>query len=241
MSSNRPSILSSVGGGGIGGSSSGGLMGETLGIPETIKIEHTFTLNIADKVWSNLYRVLGGGTGRDSTSKAVRHTVKQILDLAKDYAESFHFIAVGIGSYFFLLGVAKVLEAGADHRSQHPENHVKKGGSSRKKPPSSSSSSHKQDGTSSDDRSTLSGKTQSSSRRRRPASTDSSNDERTKTHSKPSTIVTSMLEDPQTLGASAATTTNYVLSNINTETASEILAEFRDQTNPDDENVTVNA
>ena len=75
-----------------------GLLGETL--PDTIKVEHILTLSIPSK-WD----------------RAVRRWVDKGLELSMQYAESFHFIAVGIGSYFFLLGCAKVVEAGAKNRS----------------------------------------------------------------------------------------------------------------------------
>lgn len=74
------------GGGGLG------LLGETL--PDTIKIEHVFTLKFSDK-WE----------------RPLRKWVDKWFDLSKHYAESFQFIAAGIGSYFFFLGVSKVLEA----------------------------------------------------------------------------------------------------------------------------------
>ena len=74
------------------------MLGETL--PDTIKVEHILTLSIPSK-WD----------------RAVRRWVDKGLELSMQYAESFHFIAVGIGSYFFLLGCAKVVEAGAKNRS----------------------------------------------------------------------------------------------------------------------------
>jgi hypothetical protein len=223
MSGNRSSLLSSSGGGsGIGG---GGLMGETLGIPETIRIEHTFTFNVSDNVWSNLHRFLGW---RDN-SKAVRHTIKQILDLSKEYAESFRFIAVGIGSYFFFLGVAKVLEAGGNHDRGSDSN---KDSDSGKK----SSSSSKRGGAPSDDRSAASTKSKASSRRRKHYSTESINNEGS------SSRMTTMLEElvlegPQTPNTSATpleTTTGWNPGSmsdtqaaptiVNTETAPEIMA-----------------
>jgi hypothetical protein len=66
-----------------------------FGDAETIKIEHIFTFNLGDK-WE----------------RPLRKSMGQWMDLCMEYAESFRFIAVGIGSYFFLLGVSKVLEAG---------------------------------------------------------------------------------------------------------------------------------
>lgn len=74
------------------GGSGLGLLGETL--PDTIKIEHVFTLKFNDK-WE----------------RPLRKFVDKWFDLSKQYAESFHFIAAGIGSYFFFLGVSKVLQA----------------------------------------------------------------------------------------------------------------------------------
>ena len=74
------------------GGSGLGLLGETL--PDTIKIEHVFTLKFNDK-WE----------------RPLRKFVDKWFDLSKHYAESFHFIAAGIGSYFFFLGVSKVVEA----------------------------------------------------------------------------------------------------------------------------------
>ena len=69
-----------------------GLFGEAL--PDTIKIEHVFTLKISDKL-----------------ERPLRKWVDKVLDLSKYYAESFQFIAVGIGSYFFLLGISKIVQA----------------------------------------------------------------------------------------------------------------------------------
>ncbi len=80
------------------GGSGLGLLGETL--PDTIKVEHVLTLQIPSK-WD----------------RAIRRWVDKGLELSMQYAESFHYIAVGLGSYFFFLGCAKVLEAGSSHRS----------------------------------------------------------------------------------------------------------------------------
>ena len=74
------------------GGGSLGLLGETL--PDTIKIEHVFTLKFSDK-WE---RPLG-------------KLVDKCLDLSKYYSESFRFIAAGVGSYLFFLGVSKVVQA----------------------------------------------------------------------------------------------------------------------------------
>lgn len=71
-----------------------------LGDVETIKIEHIFTFNLGEK-WE----------------RPLRKTMGQWMDVCTEYAESFRFIAVGIGSYFFLLGISKVIEAGRDHRN----------------------------------------------------------------------------------------------------------------------------
>jgi len=68
------------------------LFGEAF--PETIKIEHTFTLKFSEK-WE----------------RPLRKWIDKCLDASKQYAESFHFIAVGIGSYFFFLGISKIVEA----------------------------------------------------------------------------------------------------------------------------------
>ncbi len=84
------------------GGSGLGLLGETL--PDTIKVEHVLTLSVPSK-WD----------------RAIRRWVDKGLELAMQYAESFHFIAVGIGSYFFLLGCAKVVEAGSHNRSSNNE------------------------------------------------------------------------------------------------------------------------
>lgn len=89
MMSNYPykSSQSDYGGGSIG------LLGETL--PDTIKIEHVFTFKISDRL-----------------ERPLRKWVDKCLDLSKHYAESFQFIAAGIGAYFFLLGVSKIVQAG---------------------------------------------------------------------------------------------------------------------------------
>ena len=91
---NNYSSKSDYGGSGLG------LLGETL--PDTIKIEHVFTLQIPSK-WD----------------RPLRRWVDKCLDLSKQYAESFHFIAVGIGSYFFLLGCANIVQAGSSNRSSN--------------------------------------------------------------------------------------------------------------------------
>ena len=97
MMSNYPykaSSSSSNGGDGLGL----GLLGETL--PDTIKIEHVFTLQFSDKL-----------------ERPLRKWVDKVLDLSKHYAESFHFIAVGIASYFFFLGVSKIVQASSSNSS----------------------------------------------------------------------------------------------------------------------------
>eukprot|EP00535_Pseudo-nitzschia_heimii_P004779 CAMPEP_0197185632 /NCGR_PEP_ID=MMETSP1423-20130617/12343_1 /TAXON_ID=476441 /ORGANISM="Pseudo-nitzschia heimii, Strain UNC1101" /LENGTH=162 /DNA_ID=CAMNT_0042636751 /DNA_START=84 /DNA_END=573 /DNA_ORIENTATION=+ len=88
--SNFPHKVSS---GGYGGESLG-LFGETL-VPDTIKIEHVFTLKLSDK-WE----------------RPLRKWIDKWFDLSKDYAESFSYVAAGLGSYFFFLGVSKVVQAG---------------------------------------------------------------------------------------------------------------------------------
>ncbi|KAG7366737.1 hypothetical protein IV203_029407 [Nitzschia inconspicua] len=80
-----------------GSASSLGLLGEVAS--ETINIQHTiqhvFTFRISDK-WE----------------KPLRRYMDKFLDLSLAYAESFRFISVGIGSFFFLWGVSKVVAAG---------------------------------------------------------------------------------------------------------------------------------
>ena len=71
------------------------------------KVEHVFTFKFADK-WE----------------RPLRKWVDKCLDLSKQYSESFHFIAVGIGSYFFLLGVSKVVEA--SNRSRNSDDNIAK-------------------------------------------------------------------------------------------------------------------
>jgi len=88
--SNRTSLSpNNYGGDGMGGL---GLLGESL--PDTIKIDHVFTLKFSDK-WE----------------RPVRKWIDKFFDLSKHYAESFHYIAAGIGSYLFFLGVSKVIQA----------------------------------------------------------------------------------------------------------------------------------
>jgi hypothetical protein len=77
--------------------------GESLGVlevvTETIHIQHTIqhvlTFRISDK-WE----------------KPMRRYIEKFLDLSMYYAESFRFVSVGIGSFFFLWGVSKVVAAG---------------------------------------------------------------------------------------------------------------------------------
>jgi len=68
------------------------LLGESL--PDTIKIDHVFTLKFSEK-WE----------------RSVHKWIDKCFELSKHYAESFHFIAAGIGSYLFFLGVSKVVQA----------------------------------------------------------------------------------------------------------------------------------
>lgn len=101
-------------------SSSLGLLGE---VSESINIQHTiqhvFTFRISDK-WE----------------KPLRRYTDKFLDLSLYYAESFRFIAVGIGSFFFLWGVSKVVAAGADNdrRGGSTSSSKSKSKSSRKGP-----------------------------------------------------------------------------------------------------------
>ncbi len=90
-----------------------------LGDVETIKIEHIFTFNLGEK-WE----------------RPLRKSMGQWMEICMEYAESFRFIAVGIGSYFFLLGISKVIAAG-----NYPRNDDGGPGTVRK--PSKSSSSDK--------------------------------------------------------------------------------------------------
>lgn len=71
------------------------LLGESL--PDTIKIEHVFTLKF--------------GASDSKWEKPLRRWIDNWFDLTKNYSESFHLIAAGIGSYFFFLGVSKVIQA----------------------------------------------------------------------------------------------------------------------------------
>ena len=101
------------------GSSSMGLLGEVV---ESIKIDHTiqhkFTIGISDRWERHLHKHMGS-----------------ILDLSLYYAESFRFIAVGIGSFFFLWGVSKVVEAGnrsGDDDSKKSSSKTKKSSSGKR-------------------------------------------------------------------------------------------------------------
>jgi hypothetical protein len=89
-----------------------GLLGE---VAETIHIQHTiqhvFTFRISDK-WE----------------KPLRRYMDKFLDLSLYYAESFRFISVGIGSFFFLWGVSKVVAAG-----NHSDGSDKRSSSSKSK------------------------------------------------------------------------------------------------------------
>jgi hypothetical protein len=73
-----------------------GLLG---GAAETSHIQHTIqhvcTFRISDR-WE----------------KPIKRYMDKFLDLSLYYAESFRFISVGIGSFFFLWGVSKVVAAG---------------------------------------------------------------------------------------------------------------------------------
>jgi hypothetical protein len=83
----------------ISGPSGLGLWGG--GVAENIHIQHTiqhvFTVRISDK-WE----------------RPLKRYMDKFLDLSLYYAESFRFISVGIGSFFFLWGVSKVVAAGND-------------------------------------------------------------------------------------------------------------------------------
>lgn len=98
---NRSSYGSNHSSGGGGGGGGGGGMGlGLLSDVETIRIEHIFTFNLGEK-WE----------------RPLRKSIGQWLDICMEYAESFRFIAVGIGSYFFLLGISKVIAAGNNQRN----------------------------------------------------------------------------------------------------------------------------
>ena len=107
------------------GDSGLGLMGD---FPDTIKIEHVFTLQIPGK-WD----------------RPIRRWVDKCLDLTKQYAESFHFIAVGIGSYFFLLGISKIVQASNSSRSSSSNDSNNEGTSTTKKKSSRSKNPKRQD------------------------------------------------------------------------------------------------
>jgi hypothetical protein len=105
------SSSSSSGSGGVGGGGGGMGLG-LLSDVETIRIEHIFTFNLNEK-WERPFR----------------KSMSQWLDICTDYAESFRFIAVGIGSYFFLLGISKVIAAGNySPPPPPPRNHDGNGG-----------------------------------------------------------------------------------------------------------------
>ena len=83
---------------------------------DTLKVEHVFTLNFNDKFL-------------DKWDRSMKKLVYSMVDISFHFAESFRFIAVGIGAYFLLLGASKCIEAS------------RSGGSSRGSSSSSSSSS----------------------------------------------------------------------------------------------------
>tara|TARA_B110001450_G_C17562497_1_gene457338 strand:+ start:438 stop:890 length:453 start_codon:yes stop_codon:yes gene_type:complete len=66
------------------------LLGETL--PDVIKIEHVFCFHFNEK-WE----------------RSIRKISFACFDVCMHYAESFKFISVGVSSYFFFLGLSKVL------------------------------------------------------------------------------------------------------------------------------------
>ena len=88
-----------------------GLGAELFGgtIPDKIKIEHVLTLKFCS----------------DKSEKVFRRWIDRWLDLSMYYAESFRFIAAGIGSYFFFLGVSKLLLARGNDNSCSPSSKAK--------------------------------------------------------------------------------------------------------------------
>jgi hypothetical protein len=86
------------------------LLGESL--PDTIKIEHVFTLKFGatDSKWE----------------KPLRRWIDNWFDLTKNYSKSFHLIAAGTGSYFFLLGVSKVIQASRSGSNDNNSKSTKK-------------------------------------------------------------------------------------------------------------------
>mmetsp|Transcript_38935 Transcript_38935/g.44436 ORF Transcript_38935/g.44436 Transcript_38935/m.44436 type:complete len:88 (+) Transcript_38935:55-318(+) len=59
---------------------------------DTIKIDHVFTLSVGDK-WDSI----------------IRRSANVWLDVGYHVAQSFRYIAVGIGVYFVLLGCSKLI------------------------------------------------------------------------------------------------------------------------------------
>ena len=111
MMSNYPykaSSASSSKDDGMGGL--GLLLGESL--PDTIKIEHVFTLKF--------------GASNSKWEKPLRRWIDNWFDLTKNYSESFQFIAAGIGSYFFLLGISKVIQASRSGSNDNNSKSTKK-------------------------------------------------------------------------------------------------------------------
>jgi hypothetical protein len=86
------------------------LLGESL--PDTIKIEHVFTLKF--------------GASDSKWEKPLRRWIDNWFDLTKNYSESFHLIAAGIGSYFFFLGVSKVIHASRSGSNDNNSKSTKK-------------------------------------------------------------------------------------------------------------------
>ncbi|KAG7352678.1 hypothetical protein IV203_008726 [Nitzschia inconspicua] len=155
-----------------GSASSLGLLGEVAS--ETINIQHTiqhvFTFRISDK-WE----------------KPLRRYMDKFLDLSLAYAESFRFISVGIGSFFFLWGVSKVLAAG---------NANERGGNSSG---SSSSSKGKSKSSRPSDNATVATSSSRTTNRNRRRTTANQSDEENLLPSPPTTIAfQSIVENDET-------------------------------------------
>ena len=152
-------------------SGSMGLLGEVV---ESIKIDHTikhiFTFNIGER-WE----------------RPLRKNMDKILDLSLYYAESFRFIAVGIGSFFFLWGVSKVVEAG----NRDDENDSKRRSSSK------SSSAKKSSRKDSDNATvvTQSSRTTTGRSRRSSRRTDAAEQTRSSSPTPPTTIAFESIEE----------------------------------------------
>ena len=75
-------------------------MNHSFGENDTVKVEHIFTLQFSDK-WD----------------KSVRRIVDSCISFSFHFAESFRLMAMGVGAYFVLSGLARLMDSISDNKA----------------------------------------------------------------------------------------------------------------------------